>query len=225
MEWMLTGSNKKTVRELDRLANDVLGSREFKLEDLTGFNARQANNCLDLSEKDDLDDPFSHDGWIESSVQISIPTGSKDSSGCGANFTVPGLHHRSLLSVMKAAIADTTACYFHFSPFKRIWKPSYGPEERCFDEAYTSDSWIDSHNELQKQPNEPGCKLEKVILGLMFWSDSTHLASFGTASVWPLYMYFANLSKYFRGKPNSAAAHHVAYIPSVCSTQFTTFRW
>ena len=117
---------------------------------------------------------------------------------------------------MRAALADATACSFYFSPFKCIWKPQFGPEVRCFDEAFTSDAWIESHDDLQKQPNEPGCKLEKVILGLMFWSDSTHLVSFGTAKVWPLYMYFANLSKYFRSRPNLASAHHVAYIPSVC---------
>jgi len=201
--------------EIDRLATDVLGSDKFKLEDLAGFNARQENKRLDLSEQHDPKNPYSQDGWIESDVQISIPTGIKDTSGCGKQFSIPGLHRRSLLAVMKAALADVTARHFHFSPFKRIWKPSFGPEQRCFDEAFTSDAWLESHNALQKQPNEEGCKLEKVILGLMFWSDSTHLANFGTASVWPLYMYFANLSKYFRGKADSAAAHHVAYIPSV----------
>jgi hypothetical protein len=216
MEWMITGGNKKSIGEVDRLANEVLGSEQFKLEDLAGFSARQENARLDLSDKHDIDSPYTHDGWIESTIQISVPTGSKDSSGRGQPCFVPGLHHRPLLGIMRAALADPTARFFHFSPFKRIWKPRFGPEVRCFDEAFTSDAWIKSHNDLQKQPNEPGCKLEKVILGLMFWSDSTHLTSFGTAKVWPLYMYFANLSKYFRSKPNSASAHHVAYIPSVC---------
>ena len=54
-----------------------------------------------------------------------------------------------------------------------------------------------------------------VILALMIWSDSTHLASFGTASLWPIYLYFGNLSKYTRAKPSSFAAHHLAYIPKV----------
>jgi hypothetical protein len=116
---------------------------------------------------------------------------------------------------MKSALADITSQRFHFSPFKRFWMSPSGTTVRCYDEVYTSDEWIEAHDNLQKQKNEPGCKLEKVILGLMFWSDSTHLASFGTASVWPLYMYFANLSKYVRCKPSSGASHHVAYIPSV----------
>ncbi|KAJ7185362.1 hypothetical protein C8R46DRAFT_377085 [Mycena filopes] len=49
----------------------------------------------------------------------------------------------------------------------------------------------------------------------MFWSDSTHLANFGNAKLWPIYMLFGNLSKYIRAKPNSGAEHHVAYIPSL----------
>lgn len=123
---------------------------------------------------------------------------------------------------MKAALTDVTARRFHFSPFKRFWSLVTGPEERCYDEAYTSDAWIEAHNTLQKERNEPGCKLEKVILGLMFWSDSTHLANFGTAKVWPLYLYFGNLSKYLRGKPASGACHHVAYIPSVSFCVFSS---
>lgn len=214
MEWLITGGNKKSLGEIDRLA-DIIRSPEFKQDDLAGFSARQENRRFDLSDTGAPDNPYSHDGWMESSVCVSVPTGVRESGGQGQPFIVPGLHRRSLLAVIKTALIDVTAKQFHFSPFKRFWKTASGTEERCFDEAYTSDSWLDAHNTLQKQPNEPGCKLEKVILGLMFWSDSTHLANFGTAKVWPLYMYFANLSKYFRGKPNSGASHHVAYIPSV----------
>ena len=88
--------------------------------------------------------------------------------------------------------------------------------ETCvYNEVYTSDARIEAHDNLQKQPNKPGCQLEKVIAGLMFWLDSTHLTSFGTAKVWPLYLYFTNLSKYIRARPNSGTCHHVAYIPYV----------
>jgi hypothetical protein len=216
MQWMITGGNQKSVGEVDRLAAEVLTAKEFKPEELTGFSAWKENRRLDKSDAADPDGPYSKDGWVETDISISIPTGVKDAQGRGQLFSVPGLHYRSLLGVMKSAITDITAHRFHFSPFKRLWQKPSGAEERCFDEAYTSDAWIETHDKLQKQPNEPGCTLEKVVLGLMFWSDSTHLASFGTAKVWPLYLYFANLSKYFRGKPTSGASHHVAYIPSVC---------
>lgn len=215
MEWMITGSNHKSIGEMDCLVNNVLCSNNFKLDDVSGFSARQETARLDSAEADASLTPFSYDGWMESIVKIFVPTGSKNSTGIGRPVPVPGLHHRSLCAVMKAAIADVTSWRFHFSPFKRFWKLPSGEEERCYDEAYTSDAWIKTHDDLQKQSNEPGCKLEKVVLGLMFWSDSTHLTSFGTAKVWPLYMFFGNLSKYVRSKPNSGACHHVAYIPSV----------
>jgi hypothetical protein len=48
---------------------------------------------------------------------------------------------------------------------------------------------------------------------LMFWSDATHLATFGTAKLWPIYLLFGNLSKYVRCQPDSGATKHVAYIP------------
>ena len=213
MEWMVTGGNQKSIGEVDRLAKDVLNAKDFRLKDIADFSARKENKRLDLA--DGADNPLSGDGWIERDIRIMVPTGQKDNEGRGWPFTVQGLQLRPLCKVIKSALVDITSQRFHFAPFKRFWKPPSGAKVRCFDEAYTSDQWIEAHDDLQKQPNEPGCKLEKVILGLMFWSDSTHLTNFGTAKVWPLYMYFANLSKYFRCKPSSGASHHVAYIPSV----------
>jgi hypothetical protein len=68
---------------------------------------------------------------------------------------------------------------------------------------------------LQRQPREPNCSLERVIAGLMFFSDATHLANFGTAKAWPLYLYFGNLTKYARSAPTSGACHLVGFFPSV----------
>ncbi|KAG2737582.1 hypothetical protein P692DRAFT_201681626, partial [Suillus brevipes Sb2] len=83
-----------------------------------------------------------------------------------------------------------------------------------FDELYTSDSWLEAQDDLQRRQKEPGCSLERVIAGLMFFSDATHLANFGTAKAWPLYLYFGNLSKYARSSPTSGACHLVAFFPS-----------
>jgi hypothetical protein len=51
------------------------------------------------------------------------------------------------------------------------------------------------------------------MAALMFWSDATHLAMFGTANLWPIYMQFGNLLKYIQGKLNSSTTKHVVYIP------------
>ena len=68
---------------------------------------------------------------------------------------------------------------------------------------------------LTSRPRPPGDNLEIVIAGIMLWSDATHLASFGNASLWPIYLFFANQSKYIRSRPTAFAAHHLAYIPTV----------
>jgi hypothetical protein len=213
LEWMGTGSTQKSVSEVDRLVKDVICHKDFNVWDLTGFSVRQGNKTLDMSDHPPMSAPFSGDAWVTSKVDISIPSGVKGVEP--KMYSIAGLHHRPLVPVMMAAITDVTARRFHFSPFKRIWFSQTGAEIRCFDEVYTSDAFLETHEKLQRQRNEPECTYEKVVLGLMFWSDSTHLANFGMAKVWPIYLYFANMSKYIRCKPNSAASHHVAYIPSV----------
>ncbi|KAH9919802.1 uncharacterized protein B0H18DRAFT_936945 [Fomitopsis serialis] len=50
---------------------------------------------------------------------------------------------------------------------------------------------------------------------MMLWSDATHLATFGDAKAWPVYVFFGNLSKYVRRRTSSLSCHHVAYIPSL----------
>jgi hypothetical protein len=78
----------------------------------------------------------------------------------------------------------------------------------------TPTSFLDVHTKVQRaQTDDPDCKREKVVAALMFWSDATHLATFGTARMWPIYMLFGNLSKYLRCQPNSGATKHLAYIP------------
>ena len=61
----------------------------------------------------------------------------------------------------------------------------------------------------------PNAQIEPFIAGIMFYSDATHLANFGTASLYPMYMYVGNQSQYLRAKPSEFTAHHIAYIPKV----------
>jgi hypothetical protein len=124
-----------------------------------------------------------------------------------------------LTAVIQAAFSSPLASHFHLSPFKLLHKsPSEPEEERVFSELYNSDVFIEEHDNVQRvplPPNEPDCKRERVVAALMFWSDSTHLANFGTAKLWPIYLLFGNVSKYIRGQPNSGACQHLAYIPSL----------
>jgi hypothetical protein len=62
---------------------------------------------------------------------------------------------------------------------------------------------------------EEGCSLPRYIVGLMFGSDETVLAQFGTAKLWPLYMSYANDSKYRRAKVGLRLIEHLAYLSKV----------
>lgn len=221
MSWFHSGGTQKSEGEVNRLIKEVIATPDFQPADLTNFTVHQGNKTFDNAYPGGT--PFSSDDWREVSVDMEIPVPFKNQAP--KTFRVQGLHYRSITEVIKTTWESISFLQFHLSPFRRIHiDPSTRKETRIYDEVYTSDAWIEAHDKLQKRPNEPGCKLEKVIAGLMFWSDSTHLTNFGTASVWPLYMYFANLSKYMRARPNSGACHHIAYLPYVshCSTLIYT---
>jgi hypothetical protein len=220
MNWHQTGSSQKTEQELNRLVKDVIRNPQFNVADLAGFSASRENKESDNTRVVvGAHTLFSDDDWREVAVEIEIPVPQKNTMP--KKFPVPGLHHRSIMEVLRATWGATTSLSFHLTLFHHIHvDPRTGEETRVFNEVYTSEAFELAHNQLQKQPPEPGCKLERVIAGLMFWSDVTRVANFGTASVWPLYMYFANLSKYIRAKPTSGACHHIAYIPSVRQLDF-----
>ena len=138
-------------------------------------------------------------------------------------FSVPGLLHRKLTTVISDAFTGPLSHLFHFSPFKLYHKsPITNKEERVFGEIYTSDAFLGEHEKVQRNsllpPDNPDCKREKIVAALMFSSDATHLAQFGNAKAWPIYLMLGNLSKYIRAQPNSGGMYHLAYIPSVSSS-------
>ncbi|KAG2744181.1 hypothetical protein P692DRAFT_201722197, partial [Suillus brevipes Sb2] len=212
MTWMNSGSHQKSEAEVSRLVKDVIQAEDFNLKDLDGFSVRKNLRALDNNGgKGTVTFP---DDWLETDITIEIPTRSKEDSS--RSFSIPGFHYRPLVAVIRAAFADIQAGAFHLLPFQRIWKdPLDDHQERVFDELYSSDSWLEAQDNLHRQPQEPGCSLERVIAGLMFFSDATHLATFGTAKAWPLYLYFGNLTKYARSAPKSGACHIVGFFPSV----------
>ena len=212
MNWKDSGASTKSDAEVNRLVNDVLLDPNFKLEDLQGFNVARENQRSDAAEKKS---PF-FDSFQTANINIEVPSGARDVPP--GIFSVPGLLYRKLTAVIQVAFSSPLASHFHFSPFKLFHRSPSGEEERVFSELYNSDVFIEEHDNVQRAPlppDEPDCKREKVVAALMFWSDSTHLANFGTAKLWPIYLFFGNISKYIRGQPNSGACQHVAYIPSL----------
>lgn len=95
---------------------------------------------------------------------------------------------------------------------------SSAPEPiRVYTDCYNSDAMLAEDEKIRTMDRIPGDDpaMEYAILPILIWSDETVLSSFGSASLWPIYLYFGNMSKYIRGRPTEFAAHHLAYIPSV----------
>ena len=219
MTWLNTGSKSKSEGEAQRLVDEVLRAQDFNPLDLHGLNIRRETRLFDSSEKSlPLLDSFK-----KASISIDVPSGDRDTKP--TKFTIPGLRYRTLTSVIQSAFQHPLAHHYHFSPFKLFHKPPGNADsERVYSEVYDSDAFIEEHDRIQRHgqlpPDDPHCKREKIVAALMFWSDVTNLAQFGTMKLWPIYLMLGNLSKYIRARVDSGACHHVAYIPSVRSLAY-----
>ncbi|KAG6913900.1 hypothetical protein DXG01_003626 [Tephrocybe rancida] len=217
MTWLNSGSNAKSSEEANRLVEDVIKAPDFSVEDLSSFNAHRESARMDNAIADSDSSPYLQQ-FSSASVNIDIPSGKKDVPP--TPFSVPGLLYRKITSVIEAAFHDDLAHHLHLSPFRLFHRSQdTGKEERVYGEIFTSDAFLAEHEHVQRHapvpPEDPTCKREKVIAAIMFSSDGTHLANFGTAKAWPIYLMLGNLSKYFRALPNLGAMYHLAYIPSL----------
>lgn len=238
--WFYTGGVQKSISDRTNLIRSVILAPDFSVEHFRGRNLLGLDRALDeldteVSRPDYDGYPMlsTQDGWKSHTIEVSIPLPRFGRRGGalpgvvadsyddhGHTLTIPGLRARSLVAVIRSFFSgprDPNLGEIHFIPYQQWWSPGDGrPDERIYDELYTSEVWIKEHSALQRSPEVPGCKLERVIAAMMFWSDATHLAQFSDSSVWPVYLYFGNLSKFTRRKPLSRCAQHVAYFPKVC---------
>ncbi|TBU61766.1 hypothetical protein BD310DRAFT_1036813 [Dichomitus squalens] len=226
MEWQYTGSLTKSGGELQRLVDEVILDDRFQKDDLVRFNVEREQRRLD--EHQATGGAFSAaDGWREASVMLHLPKPGlqQEDEEHAPAFVVDKIWVRSPLEVLKSAFQDISVRKYHWFPhrlFRRVAtseNPNARPE-RLYTDVYNSDAMIREHEEVQRLPRNPddAPDVEYVVGSILVYSDSTHLTNFGTASLWPIYAFFANLSKYLRFKPSMFAAHHLAYVPSLPDT-------
>lgn len=192
----------------------------FNATDVEDYNIEKIDsiivNGMHIRTQSSLNVPRGGE-WTETRVQIDVPLSTKESLSPALPVQISGLHHRKLTTVIKTSLSNpSTMKKVHLEPYRSFWtRPGTSTTERIFDEVYTSDAMLKAHDDLQRQPRESGCDLERVVLALLFASDATHPTNFGQAKLWPLYMAFGNISKYDRCKPGLSLMEHVAYFPSV----------
>ena len=209
LDWQSSGSSKKSNDEVTRLVHSIIHHAEFQLGDLWNFNATREHQKADTAEEKFIQS-FHH-----TSVSIDVPSG--NSNEASWMFSIPDLYYHRLTNLIKETFESPISSKFHLSPYKMFRKlPNSEDSERLYSELYESDVFLDKHDKVQRAATgDPTCKHEKVVAALMLWSDATHLATFGTAKIWPIYLLFGNLSKYVRCQPNSGATKHLAYIPQL----------
>ncbi|KAK7439000.1 hypothetical protein VKT23_017706 [Stygiomarasmius scandens] len=89
--------------------------------------------------------------------------------------------------------------------------------------SYVLQAEDEEHERIQKQdweqhqrdPEYVESDIPNTIAGIMTWSDTTKVGQWEDESMWPIYLYFGNQSKYKCAKPSSFVAHHLAYIPKL----------
>ena len=192
----------------------------FRLDELKGFSAQRENARLDKYIQEG-GHPFKRqDGWHEASLDIRLPIERQqfESEDKAPTLSIPRFFHRRITDIIRSVCTSRVAEAFHFTPYTMHWSPDpLNPErnERIYGDTYLSDVMVKAQTEVDSLPRVEGDTKERVVLGLMLASDCAQLTSFGSASVWPIYLMFANQSKRERAKPSCHAVHHLAYAPSV----------
>ena len=202
---------------------EIVGHPAFCPQDVMGKNwklidAQLSGECLEnQNDRDNWSGEQNGGDWVKTPVTINVPFHKRMLHPGSKEFDAGILHHRRLMSVIREKITRPSIhSHLHFEPYKFFWQPHDATEPvRVHGELYTSESFLEAHRVLQDSPGEPGCKLPRVVLGLMFASDSTRLTTFSNAKLWPIYLVIGNESKDRRSKPSCGVFEHVAYLETV----------
>lgn len=171
----------------------------------------------------DQSNPFNTNyGWRKSSVSILLPhegslwpSGEHDSSV--PTLTIDGIYHQDIVDIITSTFQDQVSSKFHLTLFEEYWQPNAEADPiKVFGEAYSFSKAVNLYHSVYSLPQQPEDDLKCVVIHILLWSDATQLSNFGEASLWPIYMFFGNQSKYTHRKPTAAACHHAAYILTVC---------
>ncbi|KAJ3540172.1 hypothetical protein NMY22_g4410 [Coprinellus aureogranulatus] len=217
VKFFYTTFSDASIKGFNAFVNGVLKAKDFKLSDIPKKFSLQ-KELKKLDNINTTESPFAYSGvWYESTVSIALPAeGQKVPEIKAPRLNVDGVHHRKLVEVIRSAFTGTDSANYHYTPVKTFWQPTAdSKEQRVYGEVYQSDAFWEEHEAIVQSLPVDKRDMPVAVAAMMLSSDSTHLANFGSASLWPCYLYLGNQSKYERGKPSSYAAHHLIYIPTL----------
>ncbi|KAF7327131.1 hypothetical protein MKEN_00289800 [Mycena kentingensis (nom. inval.)] len=225
MRYFTLVDNKNSIPSGNELIQLMLNPA-FKPVDMQGFTVEKGFKVLDTMDATPPGAP--PNGWSRGSVTLQVPPGRATDKDI-LEITLTDILFRSPLDIIREAFctakfepqagsadadADATS-----SPLDDCRLPELPPgHQELFGEMYTA------HRTLQSYQKLPPCEEEAVVVSLMPYSDGTHLAQFGTASLQPGYLFLGNQSKSERVKPTANAAYHFVYFPTLPDDLDETFR-
>lgn len=192
----------------------ILQDPKFSTNDINSARWERTSSLLGRGNADAAHSTALGNGWQSSPVTIKLPTAPVQ------ELTVPDVKHRSITSVMDQVRGhDSASQRFNNIPYEQMWQPHNlaWPKERVFCELASSMPFAELYRSVQNAPQEPGCQLERVADIFILGSDSMALTAIGGASLWPVYLFWANQSKYELADRSSGACHTVAYLEKVRS--------
>ncbi|KAF8220478.1 hypothetical protein L208DRAFT_1333525 [Tricholoma matsutake] len=227
-EWYWNDGLKKTQSGFQDFIK-IVRHPNFQPEDVSGTNWQLINVQLsgdqpcNPSNDEGWEDEEDNSGWVKAPIKIKVPFPRRSLHLGQKEFNAGMLHHRKLVSVIREKIMrPSNHPHLHFKLYELFWQPTEASKPvKAHGELYTSEAFIEAHHDLQDSPREPGCNLQRVVVGLMFASDSTQLSVFSTAKLWPIYLAMGNKSKDRRSKPSCQAFEHIAYLETVSRTSLT----
>ncbi|KAF7293438.1 hypothetical protein MIND_01121200 [Mycena indigotica] len=203
----------------------------------------QPKKFLDDLDKKGIEPLGVNEKWIQGSVLLKLPcAGRKQKEIDAPEFTITDIHYRPLLDPIREVLQGPLFKNFHTTlRFDPTFDPNQStspdipldehnprlnghglPElpphhEEVFGEIYTSAAMLEAYHSIPQPPppQSPDDPIESIVVALMEWSNATHLAQFGTASLWPCYTFFGNHPKAYRGKPSLNAGFHQAYFTTL----------
>jgi hypothetical protein len=240
--WFYTGSSNDAQAAADWLLQNVICAPTFDAQQLHGVDIQTINNTLDsIDNPPTAGSQMLSDAWRISTIMIKIPTGqrlgpTRPSIGLesddpdGIPFSIPELHYRSLLDVIRSRFSSPLRSRsFTYIPYKVFQTKPGADDEQVRSDLFTADAWIEEHKKIQTlKIKEDGldvaCQYKRAVAALMVYSDPTQVTQFGQTSVSPVYLYFGNQPKQERRAPSSFAAEHIAYFPKVSIAQLILLR-
>jgi hypothetical protein len=161
MHWFFSGSQAKSLADVDNLITDVITATDFNARDFVGVSAVKEARRLDkyqgsLVVSSSTTTTFlpSH-GWTESNVLISLPCKRWNlvNESKAPMFPVLGLFHRDIVDIIITAFRDPEIFLaLHLTPYKEYQVLEGGnPPERVYSEMYSSDAFSDAWESVQNQ--------------------------------------------------------------------------